>query len=79
MFPVPCVCIKERIIKNEVNIIRRNFLNKQLQFCIDNENRIMNQAKRIYNIITKKLNPFIIDKSCDFLLLERLMTDYKCN
>lgn len=76
MFPVPDNCIKERVIKNEQDKGRRMFLNTQLQFCLDNEMQIRNQARRTYTIITKKLNPVLLDNSCDFKSLEDAFTKY---
>ena len=71
MFPVPESCIRERIIKNESDVKRRQFLNAQFQFCIKNTQRILNQAKRTHHIVTKKLNPSLLRNSCDFSLLEQ--------
>lgn len=78
MFPVPKQKISLRIIKNEPNIKRRIFLNNQLRFCNDNVERIHNQAKRTYQIVTKKLNMFLLDNACDFSLLENACSDF-CN
>jgi protein AbiQ len=76
MFPVPDDCISERIIKDEINLSRRIFLNAQLKFCIDNAEQIHNQAKRTHTIITKKLNPGLLKNSCDFELLEEACYKY---
>jgi len=76
MFPVSDKYITERIIRNEQNITRRMFLNDQLQFCIDNEQLILNQARRTYNIVTKGLNEGLLDNACMFKLLEDACLKY---
>ena len=77
MFPVPDECLCERIIKNEPNVVRRMFLNDQLQFCIDNEPRILNQALRTYNVVNKGLNKGLLNNACMFGLLEKACSEYK--
>ena len=77
MFPVTDEYIQKRIIKNEQNIGRRMFLNAQLQFCINNEALIRNQARRTYNIVVKELNKDLLDNACMFKLLEDACMKYK--
>ena len=76
MFPVSDEYISKRIIKNEQNIVRRMFLNEQLQFCIDNEQQIFNQARRTYNIVVKELKKGLLDNACMFKLLEEACLKY---
>lgn len=76
MFPVSDDYINVRIIKNEPDVKRRMFLNAQLQFCIDNIEKIHNQARRTYTIITKHLNESLLSNSCDFKLLEEACKNY---
>jgi len=76
MFPVSDNFVKMRIIKNEQNAGRRLFLNSQLQFCIDNEAQILNQARRTYNIVTKELNKSLLNNACMFKLLEEACLNY---
>ena len=77
MFPVPDICITERIIKNEPDISRRMFLNAQLRFCINNAKAILNHAKRTYLIVTRELNKGLLSNSCMFKLLETACADYQ--
>ena len=72
MFPVPESCITERIIKDEPNAKRRQFLYAQLRFCIRNAQRITNQARRTYQVVTKKLSPSLLENSCDFIYWNKL-------
>lgn len=77
MFPIPDSCITLRVIKNEVNIGRRMFLNEQLNFCNDNTVQILNMAKRTYQVVVKKLNPNLLVNACDFKLLEQKCLEYE--
>ena len=63
MFPVPDECIKERIM--------------EWKFCNENEIRIRNKAKQTYSKVINKVNPSIVNNSCDFKLLERLCAEYQ--
>ena len=74
MFSVPDECIKERIIADDPNNI---LLNLEWKFCNENEIRIRNKAKQTYSKVINKVNPSIVNNSCDFKLLERLCAEYQ--
>jgi hypothetical protein len=74
MFSVPDECIKERIIADDPNKI---LLNLEWKFCNENEIRIRNKAKQTYSKVINKVNPSIVNNSCDFKLLERLCAEYQ--
>ena len=74
MFPVPDECINERIIADDPNKI---LLNLEWKFCNENETRIRNKAKQTYSKVINKVNPSIVNNSCDFKLLERLCAEYQ--
>ena len=76
MFPVSDEFISLRNIRGEQNTGRRMFLNAQLQFCIDNETQIRNQARRTYNVVTKALKKGLLDNACMFKLLEEACLKY---
>ena len=76
MLPVPEAYITRRIINDEPDAKRKQFLNAQLRFCIKNTQRILNQAKRTHLIVTKKLNLALLKNSCDFSLLEQACKQY---
>ena len=63
MFSVPDECIKERIIADDPNKI---LLNLEWKFCNENEIRIRNKAKQTYSKVINKVNPSIVNNSCDF-------------
>lgn len=76
MIPVPRDTIKVRVIKEEPQINRRLFLNKQLEFCNNNITKILNQANRTYKRIINNYNPSLTFNSCDFKLLEIKYLEY---
>lgn len=76
MFPAPPECVTELIIANE-EVKRRNLLNKELNFVLDNETRIRNRARQTYSKVINKVNDQIVNNSCDFKLLEEACKKYK--
>lgn len=76
MFPVPKECVTELIIANESDNKRKNLLNKELNFILANETRILNKARQTYSKVINKVNDYILRNSCDFTLLENACNDY---
>lgn len=76
MFPAPQVCITELIIAEEEDVKRRNLLNKELNFILENETKIINKARQTYSKVINKVNENIVRNSCDFKLLERAYIKY---
>ena len=76
MFPAPKECINKLIIANEPDSKRKSLLNKELNFILNNETRILNKAKQTYSKVTNKVNDFIVTNSCDFALLEVACNNY---
>lgn len=75
MFPAPDECITELIISKE-EVKRRNLLNKELRFVLENEERIRNKAKQTYSKVKNQVNDNIVKNSCDFKLLEKACKNY---
>ena len=48
-----------------------------MEICNENEIRIRNKAKQTYSKVINKVNPSIVNNSCDFKLLERLCAEYQ--
>ena len=76
MFPAPRECITELIIANEPDSKKKNLLNKELNFILANEKRILNKARQTYSKVTNKVNDSITKNSCDFALLETACNNY---
>lgn len=76
MFPAPKECVAELIIANEPDDKRKNLLNKELNFILANETRILNKARQTYSKVTNKVNDNILRNACDFTLLENACNNY---
>lgn len=80
MIPIPIdECIKIDV-ENEKNETYKTLLYKQINWCNKKENItiILNKAKKIYEKnLNKKLPQRIIDRCCDFKLLEQKSKKYK--
>lgn len=77
MIPVPDECLERLVIKNEEDEKYRTLLNKEYQFCIDNEEKIKKKANKIYNMVVENKKQILTDNSCDFKLLEKAYCEYK--
>lgn len=72
-------CIKIDV-GNEQDETYKTLLYKQIRWCneMENTNIILNRAKNLYNrVINKKLPQRIIDRCCDFKMLEQKSQQYK--
>lgn len=80
MIPIPIdQCVKIDV-ENESDEIYKTLLYKQINWCNEKENRllILNRAKNLYNkVVNKKLPQRIIDRCCDFKMLEEKSKEYK--
>ena len=80
MIPIPMKqCIKIDV-ENEQDQTYKTLLYKQIHWCNEKENAniILNRAKNLYNrVINKKLPQRIIDRCCDFKMLEEKSQQYK--
>ena len=80
MIPIPMKqCIKIDV-ENEQDQTYKTLLYKQIHWCNERENAniILNRAKNLYNrVINKKLPQRIIDRCCDFKMLEEKSQQYK--
>lgn len=82
MIPIPfeqCVKID---VDNEKNISYRNLLYKQIRWCNEHKNveMILHRAETLYKkVINGKLPKNIIDRCCNFKLLEIKSKEYKNN
>lgn len=77
MIPVPDECLERLIIKDEEDEKYRTLLNKEYQFCIDNEEKIKKKANKIYSMVVENKKQILTDNSCDFKLLEKAYYEYK--
>lgn len=77
MIPVPDECLERLIIKDEKDEKYRILLNKEYQFCIDNEEKIKKKANKIYSMVVENKKQILTDNSCDFKLLEKAYYEYK--
>lgn len=77
MIPVPEECLERLIIKAEEDEKYRILLNKEYQFCIDNEEKIKKKAYKIYHMVVDNKKQILTDNSCDFKLLEKAYYEYK--
>lgn len=77
MIPVPDECLSRLTIKEEDDENYRNLLNKEYQFCKDNEDKIEKKAKKIYDMVVENKKQKLTDNSCDFKLMEQAYMEYK--
>ena len=80
MVPVPDECIEKLVIKDVEDEKYRLLLNKEYQFCMDNEERIQKKANKIYEMVTTNRKQILTDNSCAFHILEDGYWEYieKC-
>ncbi len=76
MIPVPTECVKRLVIKDIKDIKYRFLLNKEYQFCIDNEEKIKKKARKIYERVIENKKQVLTDNSCDFKILEKGCQEY---
>lgn len=73
MIPIPIEQCKKIDVENEPDEAYKTLLYKQINWCNDKENNIiiLNKARKLYEkVISNKLPQRIIDRCCDFKLLE---------
>lgn len=76
MIPVPKECVKKLVIKDIEDKKYQLLLNKELRFCIDNEERIYKKAKKIYTMVIENRKQVLTDNSCAFHILEKGYQEY---
>lgn len=78
MIPVPIEqCIKIDV-ENEKDNKYKMLLYKQINWCNKNTKMILHKAESLYNkVINNKLPKNIIDRCCNFTLLEEKSKNYK--
>ena len=77
MIPIPKSCLQEIEIRNIKDIKYRNMLFKQMDWIEKNKVRINNRAKNLYFlIIKKKATDYLIERCCNFKLLEEKCCEY---
>lgn len=77
MIPVPNDCLEELVIANEEDFEYKLLLNKEYNFCIDNKDKIIKKANKIYHKVINNKNQNLTNNSCDFKLLEQAYLEYK--
>ena len=76
MVPVPDSCLTRLSIKDIEDAKYKFLLNKELSFCLDNEERIIKKANKIYSMVTQNTKQILTDNSCDFIMLEKAYDEY---
>ena len=76
MIPVPKECIKLLEVEKQEEKYRM-LLKQQIIYINSNEDKIYKKAKSIYESVTKHTNPFLVEISCDFKLLEKHCEKFK--
>ena len=79
MIPVPEECIEKLIIKDIEDEKYRLLLNKEYQFCMNNDERIRKKANKIYEMVTTNQKQKLTDNSCAFSILEQGYREYVRN
>jgi protein AbiQ len=79
MVPVPDECLEKLVIKEIDDDKYRLLLNKEYQFCKDNEERIRKKAIKIYDMVINNRKPILTDNSCAFHILEEGYYKYISN
>ncbi|MCL2322762.1 MAG: type III toxin-antitoxin system ToxN/AbiQ family toxin [Oscillospiraceae bacterium] len=77
MIPVPHGVISIKRIADESSEKYRILLNMELQFCRRNANAIYSRAQFVYNSVTIKKDPFMVQNCCDFNALESVCAEYE--
>lgn len=70
MIPVPPDAVIEIDIDAETDVKYRSLLQKQFQICRDKRSSIIGKAQRLYEIVTVHRTPRIVNRCCNFKLLE---------
>ena len=70
MVPVPDECITRLIINDIEDEKYRLLVYKEYRFCIDNADKIVKKAKKIYEMVIKNRKQILTDNSCAFQILE---------
>lgn len=71
-FMIPCR--KQIITKLDFNQFPQNYQNllyQELQYLKDNENKLINKARYIYNLVINNTNTIMTNSCCNFALLEQ--------
>lgn len=76
MIPVPDDCVTPITIKDIEDEKYRDLLNKEYQFCVNNQEKIKKRAKKIYEMVTTNRKQKLTDNSCDFKILESGCREY---
>lgn len=76
MVPVPDECVNKLVIKDVEDEKYRLLLNKEYQFCMNNEERIQKKANKIYEMVTTNHKQILTDNSCAFHILEDGCREY---
>jgi len=76
MLPVPEMCLEKINFRNE-DVKYQNLLINQLSWCNSNSDKIIKRAERLYKIVqTSEVNPSLLNRCCDFKLLEKKCREY---
>ena len=82
MIPIPEEQYNEINIKEEMQKDRKYgiILKYQIKWCNENKEQIINNAKRLYNLITnEKANLSLTKRCCDFKFLETKLNQFILN
>jgi protein AbiQ len=79
MFPIPTEAISVKSIKEEPDRAYRSLLSQELKYCIKNQDKILHLANRTYKRVLLGKNKGLVANSCDFLLLEKMCSEWTQN
>ena len=82
MIPIPEEQYNEINIKEEIQKDRKYgiILKYQIKWCNENKKQIINNAKKLYNLITnEKANLSLRKRCCDFKFLETKLNQFNLN
>lgn len=76
MFPIPIKAVSVRNIKSEPDRAYRSLLSQELRYCIKNQEKIQQLAKRTYKRVLLGKNQGLVANSCDFVFLEKKCSEW---
>ena len=75
MFPVLDKYVEKVAINNIPDIKQRRLMLKEYNFCVNNEQSILNMAMKTYIEVVFKHDTNLSENSCDFRLLEKALNE----
>jgi len=76
MIPIPSGVVSLKDIDSEPSQSYKFLLYNELRFCNKNADYIRQRAKTVYDSVTVKKIPLMVQNCCDFKKLETACTEY---